>query len=737
MTRAFVLGQIDTVMNASLAYGLTNPYSVLFVPDVSNPLRTKLIVADSGNRRVLIWNDVPTSNRPADAVLGQPDVYTSSSGPYGGVNEGSLGWPVSVSTDGTQLAVSDGQAYRVLFWGQIPMQAPTRGPIPAVRIWGQSNFQNASPNAGSPDPSPRGITLPFAAFGPTGRFFVSDYHNARLLGFTTPPAGGQTSASFVAGQTDFVSNIPSPTDSGMNHPRGLSTDGTQLFVPDSGYHRIQVFDNAMFANGAKATAVIGQSNFTAISPNAGGPLSATTLYTPSGAAVAPSTPRFLFVADFSNNRVVRYPITTVPMFGLAADLVLGQPNMTSGSPNQGGPATAATMNRPIGVATDGKRLAVADYSNHRVLLWNTLPTVSGANADVILGQPNAGSVLPNVAPARGPLQFVGPQGVDTDGERLALADTTNHRILLWKKIPVDGTQPPDLVLGQTDFQQSTQNGGTGAVSGSGLSSPNWISLFNGRLAVADSGNNRILIWNVFPTQNNQPADICLGQTSCTSALASAGTSGFRVPSGLSWMGEQLIVSDTGNHRVLLFPSPVTQGSSAKIVLGQADFVTVTANSGGLSAKSLYSPRGVTTYDGKLLVADRANHRVLVWNAIPTASGIPGNSVLCQIDFVTSYTRPDQHLCEAPLGVIVNQGRIYVSSGGQSRILYWNAFPSENGIPADGVLGQTSFLGSAPNSAALPSIERLSVPTQIAAFDHQLFVADQEYNRIVIRPLPSL
>jgi len=29
--------------------------------------------------------------------------------------------------------------------------------------------------------------------------------------------------------------------------------------------------------------------------------------------------------------------------------------------------------------------------------------------------------------------------------------------------------------------------------------------------VADTQNNRVLIWNSIPTQNNQPADLVLGQ----------------------------------------------------------------------------------------------------------------------------------------------------------------------------------------------------------------------------------
>ena len=67
---------------------------VRLVPDPNDSSKTRLLVADTANRRVLIWNTLPTSNRPADAVLGLPDTHTISSvGPYGGVNEGSISGP--------------------------------------------------------------------------------------------------------------------------------------------------------------------------------------------------------------------------------------------------------------------------------------------------------------------------------------------------------------------------------------------------------------------------------------------------------------------------------------------------------------------------------------------------------------------------------------------------------------------------------------------------------------------
>ena len=52
---------------------------------------------------------------------------------------------------------------------------------------------------------------------------------------------------------------------------------------------------------------------------------------------------------------------------MAATLVLGQSGFTSNSCNGGGSPTAASLCFPGGLATAGERLAVADTQNSRVL----------------------------------------------------------------------------------------------------------------------------------------------------------------------------------------------------------------------------------------------------------------------------------------------------------------------------------------------------------------------------------
>lgn len=56
--------------------------------------------------------------------------------------------------------------------------------------------------------------------------------------------------------------------------------------------------------------------------------------------------------------------------------------------------------------------------------------------------------------------------------------------------------------------------------------------------------------------------------------------------------------------------PTTSGASADTVLGQQNFTSSTANSGGIGAATLNTPVALILYGQRLLVADYANHRVL-------------------------------------------------------------------------------------------------------------------------------
>ena len=76
----------------------------------------------------------------------------------------------------------------------------------------------------------------------------------------------------------------------------------------------------------------------------------------------------------------------------------------------------------------------------------------------------------------------------------AVADTANNRVLLWDGMP-DGPicAGAQYVLAQPDFGSNGENRWT-SVQHDTLCWPYGLSLCGDTLAVADSGNNRVMLW---------------------------------------------------------------------------------------------------------------------------------------------------------------------------------------------------------------------------------------------------
>ena len=154
----------------------------------------------------------------------------------------------------------------------------------------------------------------------------------------------------------------------------------------------------------------------------------------------------------------------------------------------------------------------------------------------------------------------------TDGTRLVVADEDESRVLIWKKFPKKNFQKADIVLGQPNFTSNVENnngsGGSGSPSASNMNMPYDGVYSNGtQLFVTDQMNNRVMIWNTFPTASFTPADVVLGQTNfscgvddndgtgCTMGGVSANN--LDEPNGVTQIGNQLIVVD-GNSRYLIY-----------------------------------------------------------------------------------------------------------------------------------------------------------------------------------------
>ncbi|HLH42712.1 MAG TPA: hypothetical protein VKV74_06995, partial [Bryobacteraceae bacterium] len=413
--------------------------------------------------------------------------------------------------------------------------------------------------------------------------------------------------------------------------------------------------------------------------------------------------------------------------GQGARLVVGQANFTAQIPG----ASDTLIGGAAGIAFAGDTLFVADSNregytpvNNRVLLFenvsqswplpdSVIPAYSGrcpvcvGQASVVLGQPDFVSTAFHTSQTG----MRTPTGVASDGRILAVADTENNRILIWNSIPTFNGQPADLVLGQPDFNTVQAI----AVNASSFRGPQGVWIKNGKLYVADTQNNRILIWNSIPTKNNQPADVVLGQPDFTTV------------------------------------SPVPVDSSALKP----------------TSSTMLNPVSVTTDGIRLYVADLGYNRVLIWNSIPTHNYVAADVEIGQVNFQSATPNDYTNLCpqvldangnpvldsngnveyparcgrtmDYPRFALSDGQRLFVADGGNDRILVYNKIPTQNAAEADVVLGQPDEFASVVTSMTdlfhpllLQSAANvIPSPTSLAWDGVNLYAADPSNRRILV------
>ena len=240
--------------------------------------------------------------------------------------------------------------------------------------------------------------------------------------------------------------------------------------------------------------MLGQPDASSVSENRGGECSASTLYWPFGIAVVGST---FWVADTGNRRVLGWR-NGIPEPDQPADIVLGQPDAASREENRGAPAGPESFRWPHDITGHDDLLLVADAGDHRVLGWSPQPQAD-RGADIVLGQPDFASAdeWPYGPHTNDRFRFPYAACLDTGGRTsdrgCAARGGRRHRQQPHPAVgrrAVDG-RGADHVLAQHDFGSNGENRWT-SVQRDTLCWPYGLSLRGDTLAVADSGNNRVM-----------------------------------------------------------------------------------------------------------------------------------------------------------------------------------------------------------------------------------------------------
>jgi uncharacterized protein (TIGR03437 family) len=631
-----------------------------------------LYVSDTTNNRVLGFRNAASfaNGRTADLVLGQPDLFTTlAAGPLSKGRSTGLTLPSGIAVDSQgNVYVLDGGNNRILRYPKPFSQTPPA--IPDI-VLGQTSFSTNTANQGGISASTLAFTVTsnnsatvlqaFLTFDSAGNLWVSDSGNNRVLRFNASVLGSQASsgpaADVVLGQTDFMTGTYNPPPSNpalsltsFTSPDGIAFDSAgRLFVVESissRRGRILMWTPPFFT-GEAASRLLGVD--TATPPPAA---NSEFQMGPSPGALFPIGTG-IGVADSFDSRVLVFPAVeqwTPNTTYQAAVEVAGQTDFTGGSPNQAMPAaTASTLSQPAAAVFFNNELYVADSSNNRVVVMPQNGSSFGP-ATRVLGQDAMNFNAPNLVEGR-EFDFTSASGGGDTGvavdlsanpPHLYVADTYNNRILGYKDLRNIGAGvKADIVIGQPNFQSTVANYPAATANGTSAS-----GVFAPTGLVVDSAGN-------------------------------------------------LYVADTGNGRVLRFPSPFAnytagQPEAADLVLGQVSFTATKITDP--TPRTMSEPYGLAfAYAGGLLVSDIGLNRVLYFQAPPLAPGQPDNFtsgmsaslVFGQPDFSSGGSGSGVSQLNSPHHISMDtDDHLYVADTGNSRVaIYDHAPTSSPGPPA--------------------------------------------------------
>lgn len=351
--------------------------------------------------------------------------------------------------------------------------------IDAQYITGQSDFSSFSSGTSS---SKFNNPVHVARDTKSDRLFVSDYGNNRILIYeNVEDFIDNRSAIHVLGQSNFISNFSGVSNTRLNKPTGLFIDKNgRLWVCDRYNNRVLWFDDAKnLTTGSPASGVLGQPHYASALPG----ISATKFDDPIGVLVDDYDN--LWVADFYNERILKFENASSISIGDAATVVLGAPNFTTIEPT----IASNTLGTASSISMSCNNLFVTDDSHNRVLVFKDAHLLnSSASADVVLGQISFNSA----SIGAGSNRLNNPSGISIDNNLLYISDTFNNRVLIYKDPNgLTNFDSADYVIGQTSFFGTSPR-----TTIDGFRQPHDVKVIRGNginyLTVADRANNRLI-----------------------------------------------------------------------------------------------------------------------------------------------------------------------------------------------------------------------------------------------------
>ncbi|BCG47140.1 hypothetical protein GEOBRER4_n1962 [Citrifermentans bremense] len=500
------------------------------------------------------------------------------------------------------------------------------------------------------------------------------------------------------------------TQARFNFPGDVASDGTNLYVADTGN---SVIRKVVLATGATST-VAGLAGVT----GSGDGTAATARFNyPTGIAISSDKSK-LYVCDTGNNTIRSINVASGAVTTLAGTAgVVGFANGIGG---------AASFSSPSGIATDGTNLYVADTLNHRI---RKIALASAAVTTL------AGSGVQDLADGTGvAARFDAPRGIASDGTSLYVADQGNSAVrqiviatgvvsTLVEPDAVDAIQSPAGIatdgtnLFVTDAGRNNlrkvviatqavstlagdQAGTPGAVNATGgaarFSNPAGVALVAGTIYLADAGNDLLRKVSVATGGSSTLAGI-LGSADGVGTAA-----GFTSPYDLTTDGTNVYVADTNNHTIRQVS--IATGAVSTLA-GQADRPGSADGSG--AAASFRFPSGITTDGTNLFVSDTGNNTVrkivIATGAVSTLAGTAGAAGAADgAGSAAAFNSPN--------GITTDGTNLYLADSGNNSI-------------------RKIVIATGAVSTLVPASAGLSSPYGITTNGVSLYIADSRNDRI--------
>ena len=471
----------------------------------------------------------------------------------------------------------------------------------------------------------------------TGSLYIAEEFNHRIRKVSP---GGIITTVAGNGVPGFSGDGGPATGASLNQPQGVAVDAAgNLYIADTLNQRIRKVSPAGIIT---TVAGNGNSGFS----GDGGPATSASLFTPGGIAV--DAFGNLYIADTRNERIRKVSpdgiITTVAGSGLPP---------RGGFSGDGGPATSARLDFPLGVAVDGSgNLYIADDKNRRIRKVSPsgiITTLAGSGEFK-----SSGDGGPATSASLG---F--PTGVTVDAVgNLYIADRFNHRI---RRVTPGGTISTVAGDGVARF-----SGDGGLATSASLNTAIGVAVdAGGSLYIADEQNQRIR--KVSPSGFITTAAGSAGSGFFSGDGGPATSARLRQPNGVAVDGAgNLYIADSGNRRI----RKVGTDGIITTVAGNGDF-GFSGDGGPATSARLDFPKGVAIdAAGNLYIADSDNHRIRKVSPDGIINTVAGSGIAGFLGggFSGDGGPATSALLNDPTGVAVDgAGNLFIVDEGNQRI----------------------------------------------------------------------